>query len=720
VLLHSAFSDRRPLASFWRTVVRFDKSKLQFSIAARNALGAAIPLVVGALAGSPQSGLVASIGALNVSFSDRYDPYFQRGRRMLAASLLVAFAVFAGGVSGQHRAFAALLVAPAGFVAGLMVALGQTPSDIAVTSLVTLIVFSAQGLTFYDAAGSALLAFAGGLLETLLALAFWPLQRDQPERHALAGAYRELAAIASGPADASRPPPATNQMTEAHNLLSRLHTRHTIQAERYLSLLNQAERIRLRLLTLARLRERLKRETDGRARIALLDRALDLAASLLRSIGDGVAAEEAPPPTSASLQELHQFAEDLREPVKDSHVAAMRNDARIQLDALLGQLRSVIDLASHVTLSGEAEFVHRQAGRHWTLRLAGVLATLRANMTLRSSSFRHAVRLAACLAAAEILAGSLGWRRSYWLPMTIAIVLKPDFTSTFTRGVLRFGGTFLGLIATTVLFHFLTPGIVLEIALITLSIFLLRYIGAANYGLLTANVSAMVVMLIALTGIAPSQVIGPRAMNTAAGGAIALVAYVLWPTWEREQVAEALADMLDAYRDSLHAVRTAYLHPNHSYAVELDRARQAGRVARTNAEASVDRVLAEPGISPERAQLLAAFLAGSHRLAHAIMSLEAGLTTSDNAPPRAEFRIFTHDAELTMHSLSAALRGSRLAAADLPDLREEHHALLAATGDQNLARYALVNTETDRLTNSLNTLSEQVLKWIGRHGGRSV
>ena len=97
MLLHSAFSDRRPLAFFWRTVVRFDKSKLQLSIAARNALGAAIPLIVGALAGSPQSGLVASIGALNVSFSDRHDPYFQRGRRMLATSLLVAFAVFAGG-----------------------------------------------------------------------------------------------------------------------------------------------------------------------------------------------------------------------------------------------------------------------------------------------------------------------------------------------------------------------------------------------------------------------------------------------------------------------------------------------------------------------------------------------------------------------------------------------------------------------------------------------
>jgi hypothetical protein len=35
-------------------------------------------------------------------------------------------------------------------------------------------------------------------------------------------------------------------------------------------------------------------------------------------------------------------------------------------------------------------------------------------------------------------------------------------------------------------------------------------------------------------------------------------------------------------------------------------------------------------------------------------------------------------------------------------------------GDPLTERYALVNMETDRITNSLNTLSEEVLDWIGR------
>ena len=108
-----------------------------------------------------------------------------------------------------------------------------------------------------------------------------------------------------------------------------------------------------------------------------------------------------------------------------------------------------------------------------------------------------------------------------------------------------------------------------------------------------------------MTGVAPKDVMAARALNTAAGGAIALLAYWLWPTWERTQTPEALAQMLDAYREYFHAVRESYTTPDKSFARELDRARLAARRARTNLEASVNRLSAEPGASPESVNLLA-------------------------------------------------------------------------------------------------------------------
>jgi hypothetical protein len=65
--------------------------------------------------------------------------------------------------------------------------------------------------------------------------------------------------------------------------------------------------------------------------------------------------------------------------------------------------------------------------------------------------------------------------------------------------------------------------------------------------------------------------------------------------------------------------------------------------------------------------------------------------------------------------LAGALRGSPLTRGELPDLREDHHAL-AHSGDPATERYALVNVETDRVTNSLNTLSEELLEWLERAG----
>jgi uncharacterized membrane protein YccC len=288
--------------------------------------------------------------------------------------------------------------------------------------------------------------------------------------------------------------------------------------------------------------------------------------------------------------------------------------------------------------------------------------------------------------------------------MTIAIVLKPDFTATFTRGVLRLAGTFTGLVLATGLFHLApaTPGV--QVALIAVLAFLMRCFGPANYGILVTAVTAMIVLMISLTGVPPAEVMAARALNTVVGGAIALLAYWIWPTREQTQVAEGMAQMLDAYRNYFRAVRESYLRPETSFAAELDRTRLAGRLARSNLVASIDRLSVEPGVSTASVNLLSGMLASSHRLAHAMMALEAGLSPSHPGPAGEAFRTLANHVELTLYSLAAALRGSPLRREELPDLREDHHAL---------AGYALVNVETDRITNSLNTLSEEVLQWLG-------
>src|SRR5260370_32828552 len=162
-----------------------------------------------------------------------------------------------------------------------------------------------------------------------------------------------------------------------------------------------------------------------------------------------------------------------------------------------------------------------------------------------------------------------------------------------------------------VLFHIRSPGIGVQVALMAVMAFVMRCFGPANYGILVAAVTAYVVLLFAMLGIAPKEVMVARAVNTVVGGAIALLAYWIWPTWERTQVSESMAQMLDAFRSYFRTIRESYLRPDVSLANELDRARVAGRLARSNLEASIDRSSAEPGTRVGSVNLLAGMLASS-------------------------------------------------------------------------------------------------------------
>lgn len=273
---------------FWRGMIRYESAKVAPWLALRNGLGVAIPLAIGVAMGHATSGLIGATGALNVAFSDGSDPYRHRLRRMLAASLACALAVVAGGLSGRHQALTVLLTGACGFGAGMMVALGTEATDIANVTLVTLIVFSAQAMTARQAAPAGLAALGGGLLQTILALTFWPFRRYQPERRVLGHLYLELARVAPGGPRVSEAPPASAEMTQAQTALAALGGDHSIEAERCLALLSQAERIRLALLTLARLRTRIGRETGAELDSATLDRGLEIAGHVLTSVGESL------------------------------------------------------------------------------------------------------------------------------------------------------------------------------------------------------------------------------------------------------------------------------------------------------------------------------------------------------------------------------------------------------------------------------------------------
>src|SRR5260221_13923651 len=95
--------------------------------------------------------------------------------------------------------------------------------------------------------------------------------------------------------------------------------------------------------------------------------------------------------------------------------------------------------------------------------------------------------------------------------------------------------------------------------------------------------------------------------------------------------------MLDSYREYFHSLSETYMRHESNGASELDRTRLRGRMARTNLEASIERLAAERGTTAEEINQLNALLPRSDRLVHALMALGAGWLHTAGAPPRTGF-----------------------------------------------------------------------------------
>lgn len=152
-----------------------------------------------------------------------------------------------------------------------------------------------------------------------------------------------------------------------------------------------------------------------------------------------------------------------------------------------------------------------------------------ANLTLRSTNARHALRFGAALAAGVAAYWLLGMEEhGFWIPLTILFVLRPEQEETFHRLVLRAIGTAAGLVIATALSEWLQGnGVALALALTVATAFAYGLL-TVQYALFTAAITTYAVLLADTLGEPALQAAGQRALATAIGIAIAALAFLLW------------------------------------------------------------------------------------------------------------------------------------------------------------------------------------------------
>ena len=674
-----------------------DWSQFEGAAALRCTLGVAIPLIVGLLLGQSAVGVFGAVGAVSVGFGSFQGAYRSRAAVMLFAAAGMALSIFFGSLAGHTDAAAIAAAAAWGFGGGLIVALGPSASFVGLQSVVAVLIAGGFPSDLRGAAMRGALVFGGGLVQTLLVVMIWPLRRFSAERRSLSAAYRSLASYAAAIPDSISvaPEPHTFAGT-ASPLVDPQPFARSQDVLVFQALLDEGERIRGSLASLATQQRRLgQRDAACAAKMAEM---LGVALTEIASALDGGREPREPRRLWESLDECGGQL---------SSITA--------IEPLLGQVRAAWRTAGVLAAASAPDLSLPRGARVVPLRrrppVRDAVLTLKANLTPQSTACRHALRLSVTLAIATAIYRVLELPRGYWLPLTAVLVLKPEFHDTFARGISRIAGTLVGGGFATLIAHTIAPGPHGLTALVLGFVWAGYALVGTSYALFTICITGYVVFLLMLAGVPELTAVTYRVVYTVEGGVLALFIYALWPTWTGTEVRPALAALLEAHSRYVEALLTAYADPRCTDLHAIGDIRAAGRLVRSNAEAIVERMLAEPAARHAiPAPVALGLLAAIRRHALAALALHAGLENG-LAQPVPGIEALSGQLALSLTALADAIR-SGTAPPPLPPLRQTQLALNTATND-------LVRDETDLMVDSLNTIASLLARAAGTPAGES-
>ena len=468
----------------------------------RAAVAICVPLSVSLALGKGTIGVLPAMGGLLGTMADTGGPYLSRVKRVCSAAVFGGAAGLAIGsaVHGHGWLAVVALVVVAG-VSGVLSAVGDIGS---VTGL-QLLVYTSLGAgpvgalrpVWHTAAGF----LAGVAWALILILPGWLRSPHGREQRDVAAVYTALAELLRSV--------GTDQFTTRRQALT--------------GALNTAYD------ELLRARSTATGLNWRRARLVGMLNASHLIAEAATALG---VAGTRPPPLV--IEVVSRLGDAIRNGTQPPMIPPPwdENPAMLALrDAMAGAARA---LSRDWSPEDHARSGLRERFRAGTAealkpgRLVGLAGRLLDEFGGGRLSRIFTLRLMACMGVAGLVSEVLPLQRSYWVPLTVAIVFKPDYGSVFARALQRGIGTMVGAVAGAILLV-LVHGTWLLIPFAVLAA-LLPFGRSRNYGLLATFLTPLVVVLIDLLSPAGWRLAEDRLIDTLIGCLIVLlIGFAPWP-----------------------------------------------------------------------------------------------------------------------------------------------------------------------------------------------
>lgn len=627
--------------------VSYFLSSQHFSDGLRTTLSILLPSLLLAQIGQLPTGMALSIGALSVSLSDAPGPVQHRRNGMAATVLIGALVTLVTGFARMNSITLGLEIGLLGFFFSMFSVYTNRATSVGTAALLIMVLMLDRPLDPAGVVRESGLILAGGTWYMLISLLTAQFRPYRPAQRALGLCIHEIAKLMTIKAD-------------FYDINSDLDDDYRRLVAQQVVVTEQQDAVREMLFK----SRQFMAESDNTSRLLLLtfSSVMDLYEQIVAmyydysSIRERFGQSDVLPTVARLIRQLADEIDHLGLAIQSSTVPRAPLDLTPALAELKGQidrfntsdgytlvlkkvLVSLRNLSQRVAtiqanLTTPMDSVRQEPleyGRfvsHQTINWA----SFRDNLTLKSSAFRHSVRVALALLAGFVLTKFLPYAQySYWVLLTILVILKPAFSLTKQRNQERIIGTLIGGLIGVVILAFIPNKTVQFVVLI---LFMIGTYSSqrVNYIVMVMCVTPFLLIVFSFLGIGYLSVAGERLLDTLLGGAIALASgYLLFPNWESHQIINLLRDVIEANTRYVQLLLDG-LSGRRISVVDYKLTRKEVYVTSANLAAAFQRMVSEPKHKQRNEKVIYRLVVLNHILSANVATVTSALLTAEPTP----------------------------------------------------------------------------------------
>ena len=344
-------------------------------------------------------------------------------------------------------------------------------------------------------------------------------------------------------------------------------------------------------------------------------------------------------------------------------------------ELLLEEVRAIRRVMANVREASQVSLKRQDASQFLTLQEYRLNVIIQ-NLSFSSNLFRHALRFTVAVLFAFILGTVLEIHNTYWIVLTILVIMRPNYGLTKERSKDRIIGTLIGA-TVAISIVLLTQNVVVYATMAIVSLIFAFALIQENYKFAAALITINVIFVYSLINPDAFEVIQYRVTDTIIGAIIAIVAnYLLWPSWEVNNLKDVLLNAVKKNTSYLLATKDLY-HAKKQNQLAYKVARKDAFLAISNLNAAFQRLTQDPKSKQREFQLIYSLVTLNQTMVSATASIGSFIVNHKTTSASKEFDVMVLKIANTLQMSCALLEGKPIIKqSDAETIKEAEDVLL--------------------------------------------